>query len=285
MSDAHFQIDRLTCAYQRGIPVLNIHNLPIPRGKLIFVIGLSGIGKSTFIEALGLMNNIFDPDTENSVHFYPNQGDVQEMSGLWSEHNRTLSAFRNQYFSFIFQNTNLMENFSAGENMCVSQLISGKSLEVAKPIVLDIMERLNLPASAFDKKVTELSGGQRQRLAFVRAITANFEVLFGDEPTGNLDKDTGCRLMDVLKKTLQDSQRTGIIVSHDLELAVGFADQIIMLTPMQEQINGHIRGTIEPETCMYQSNGVWRDAGGNALANPVQHIANTLGIQSYLPYA
>lgn len=285
MSDNHFKVTDMTCSYKEGFPVLSIRELNIPRNKLIFVIGLSGIGKSTFIEALGLMNNIFDAGKQNAVTFFPNKGIPIELSKLWFADNPAISLFRNRHFSFIFQNTNLMENFSAGENMCISQLIGGKPFSEAKPVVLEIMNQLNLTTSVFDKKVTALSGGQRQRLAFVRAITAEFEVLFGDEPTGNLDRDTGYRLMRILKKHLIDTGRTGIIVSHDLELALHFADQIIMLTPLVENGGAPVCGTVDSKSVLYHEHASWRDSDGNLLANPMQHIAHILGIQSDTSYA
>jgi len=284
MNQVQFDIELLTCAYQSARPVLMLRNVKIPRRKLVFVIGLSGVGKSTFIEALGLMNNVFDRSADNRVYFFDEQNTQTEIGALWQGNNQLISNFRNHYFSFIFQNTNLMHNFTAGENMCISQMISGKSIKVAKQTVLDVMNKLNLPPEVFDKKVSALSGGQRQRLAFVRAITARFEVLFGDEPTGNLDKDTGYRMMEVLKKHLHEKEKTGIIVSHDLELALYFGDEIIMLTPATST-EGVVYGTIETSKCMTKNGTEWLNGDGITLHNPLKYIHQTLNISIPLDYA
>ena len=139
-SDKVFHIEKMSCAYKKGHPVLWVDEFDILKGKLYFIVGLSGVGKSTFIEALGLMNNLFDSENTGKLIFYSPDDQAVNLMELWNGDNQTMSVFRNKYFSFIFQNTNLMHNFSAGENMCVSQLISGKSMEEAKPVVLQIME-------------------------------------------------------------------------------------------------------------------------------------------------
>ena len=224
-----FNIKNLNCSYNKGKVVLKIEDLKIPAGKLVFVLGVSGVGKSTFIETLGLMNRTILSEEQTSIQFNVSQEENSfELKDYWTKNNVVLSDFRSKYFSFIFQNTNLMPNFTAGENMCISQLLKGMSIKEARARVLDAMKIVNLPPEVFDKRIMDLSGGQRQRLAFVRAITADFEVLFGDEPTGNLDKDTAFRLMGMLKGGLEN--RSAIIVSHDIELALEFADQIVVLT-------------------------------------------------------
>jgi len=123
-----FEIKNLQCEYIPGTPALQIDRLEIPRSKLIFVIGKSGMGKSTFIETLGLMNKTIANLPDTSVIFSPTEEKRLEMKDSWGLTNDKLSEFRSSYFSFIFQNTNLMPNFSSGENMMVSLLIEGKTL-------------------------------------------------------------------------------------------------------------------------------------------------------------
>ena len=260
-SENLFHIKNLSCAYGDKPPVLHIENMVIPSGKLIFVLGISGVGKSTFIETLGLMNRTIVSMPETEVLFYSEESKPIELKDFWGKSNEEISAFRNQYLSFVFQDTNLMPNFTAGENMCISQLIRGMTMADAKKIIVEVMAELNLSAELFDRKITDLSGGQRQRLAFVRAITSDFRVLFGDEPTGNLDKDTAFRLMQMLKNNLHKHNRTGIIVSHDIDLALNFADEIILLTPSEEGTQGEAL----QKNILYNKEGKWERGDGSNL--------------------
>jgi ABC-type lipoprotein export system ATPase subunit len=249
--------------------------LTIPSGKLVFVIGKSGIGKSTFIETLGLMNNTMVNDNTTKVEFGVGEGKTIELRGAWNMPNSDMSDLRKKYFSFIFQNTNLMPNFTAGENMMTSLLIEGKEITEAKKKVLEVMGLLSLPQEIFDRKTTELSGGQRQRLAFVRAVISDFVVLFGDEPTGNLDEKTAADLMGVLKNLITKDQKTGIIVSHDLKLAHDFADIIIPLTAKMK--DGEIlHGEVNLENVMTNENGRWNNSSGEKIADPLQYFSQYL---------
>lgn len=271
MENILFNISNLRCAYVPNQTVLNIQNLMIPRGKLIFVIGRSGIGKSTFIETLGLMNRTIVQDENTGIYFCGKDDDPMELKNSWNWNNTDLSSFRKEHFSFIFQNTNLMPNFTSGENMIVSLLIKGKSKAEAKEEVLKVMSQLSLPPEIFDKKITEVSGGQRQRLAFVRAVTADFSVLFGDEPTGNLDERTAIDLMSVLKKLIRTKNKAGVIVSHDLNLASQFADIIIPITAISKE-DGTMMGEVLEENIIQQENNTWKRLDGENVFEPVPYL-------------
>ncbi len=274
--DFTFKIRQLECRYLEGKTVLKVPSLDIERGRIVFLLGPSGIGKSTFIEAVGLMNDTIRPRLETSIRFFQTDGGEVELKNSWQEPNDRLSHFRNLYYSFIFQQTNLMPNFTAGENMCISQLIRGVPLREAKSAVLATMQELNLEPEIFDKKITHLSGGQRQRVAFVRAITADFEVLFGDEPTGNLDRDTAFRLMTILQKNLRRHGRTALIVSHDLDLALQFADQIVLMTFNENTNEENRHGIIRPEHLLDCRNGSWFDADGGLQERPAVFVREIL---------
>lgn len=267
-----FNIRNLECQYIKGSTVLKIKELKIPKGKLVFLLGPSGVGKSTFIETLGLMNQTLHDTSNTTIEFFPAESkEVIEIKDAWKWEDSEISSFRNNYFSFIFQNTNLMPNFTAGENMCLGRMINGTALEEVKEEVLEIMESLDLPAEVFDKKVTELSGGQRQRLAFVRAVICNFSVLFGDEPTGNLDKKTAHKLMTILKNYLNKKNRTGIVVSHDINLALDFADVIYFLSKTEDESGGEIK----PTNILIRSNqNSWEDIDGRKIDPPSDFILN-----------
>jgi len=278
MENLIYKISNLNCVYSDKTPVLKIADLDIPKGKLVFVIGKSGIGKSTFLETLGLMNNTIGTNKDLSFQFFPEELDnLIELNNSWEKSNYELSQLRKKYFSFIFQSTNLMPNFTAGENMMISLLLGGMSTEDAKQEVLEIMTRLDLAPEVFDKKITELSGGQRQRLAFVRAITANFQVLFGDEPTGNLDKKTAFELMNVLKKIITEKNKTGIIVSHDLLLTLEFADLILPITPIEDQTMSNM-GEILNEHLIWKSSDRWLKNNGELVKDPFNYLNTFLGV-------
>lgn len=277
MSQLVFKIRNLKCEYVLNSPVLELGELELPRGKLIFVIGKSGIGKSTFIETLGLMNNTIASSESTQIQFFPSQNENSiELKDSWMLPNEELSSFRKNYFSFIFQNTNLMPNFSSGENMMMSLLINGKPIERARKEVLRVMDRLSLGAEVFDKKITELSGGQKQRLAFVRAVTSKFTVLFGDEPTGNLDENTAHELMGILRDLIQEENKTGIIVSHDLSLAKEFADLVIPITVNEEKRIGEVQS----DNIISNKTGKWIKVDSTPIMNPIEYLSQFLRTQT-----
>jgi ABC-type lipoprotein export system ATPase subunit len=235
MSHVIYELKNVVCSYDGITPVLKIGHLQLMSGQLVVMVGKSGAGKSTILETLGLMNNTI---LEGEITFMPQADKRYNLKELWKDE-RSLSAARNSHMSFIFQNTNLMHNFTAYENACIPQLIQGEKIEQALSRVEKAMEQVGLREVKRDVHVAELSGGQRQRLAFVRAITPEFSVLFGDEPTGNLDENNSIELMKVIQKALHEKNRTSIIVSHNIELSLAFADQIIMM--VKENEIGEIR--------------------------------------------
>jgi ABC-type lipoprotein export system ATPase subunit len=244
MGQPLFDIQNLSCSYSQTErdKVLFIESLQIPKGKIIFLLGASGSGKSTFLETLGLMNRtiaagevmFFAGDDPAPVHF----------SRLWQKDaQEVIAGIRKRYFSFIFQQTNLMENFTAYENICISRMIQNNipQQKVMKGAE-QLMKNVKLPETEVNIKTlaVNLSGGQKQRLAFVRALLANFTVLFGDEPTGNLDEENARDLIEIIKKQLKASQ-TAIIVSHNIDLALHNADQIIVITKEPGERFGRIK--------------------------------------------
>jgi ABC-type lipoprotein export system ATPase subunit len=293
MKNKILDIQQLTCAYGQA-KVLQLDSMQFHRGELVFILGRSGIGKSTLIETLGLMNNTIFPNPNTTLHFYPNDkasptpvrptggSDIQHptsiaLHDIWKSSNTTIAQFRNSYFSFIFQNTNLMPNFTAGENMSISQLIQGIPLDQSKERVFEMMQSLDLPPDIYYKKVYELSGGQRQRLAFVRAVTSSFEVLFGDEPTGNLDRFTSSQLMRILSDILKIQHKTAIIVSHDIDLAVQYADKILLLTPTEQPDTQRVLGIVLPENQLQKADdGTWMNKLGESVEDPESYIQSVL---------
>lgn len=279
MNPLIFDIENLECAYQSGNPVLAIPRLKVPKGKFVFVIGKSGIGKSTFIETLGLMNDTIDSNSKTKVQFHAGEGVQIDLTRIWDQKDDYISRFRKEHFSFIFQSTNLMPNFSCGENMLFSLLIKGVTYQEAKHQILEMMKRVSLDASIYDKKITQVSGGQRQRLAFLRAITTDYTVLLGDEPTGNLDEGMSLELMDMLSEMVSEQQRTCIIVSHDLKLSIQYADIIIPITERitEKSFTGRY-GYIDPDSIAVRKNGVWKTTSQVPLNDMNAYLTNFLAV-------
>ena len=231
-----FHVKNLACAYKdsKNI-VLKIKELIIPRNKLIFLLGASGSGKSTLLETLGLMNNTI---REGSIVFKPTSEKSLNLENSWKQGEQEINLLRKEHFTFIFQQTNLMENFTSYENVCMSEMIkTGATLDSAVHKAEILMERVRLPKSevTLEKLPKFLSGGQRQRLSFVRALNNNADVIFCDEPTGNLDETNANELFEVIKDEIKQN-KTAIVVSHDINLAIKHADVIIVLNKNQDGI-------------------------------------------------
>lgn len=247
----YFEIENLKCSYDKGRKVvLEIERLEIPRGKVVFIVGPSGCGKSTILETLGLMNNTLVVEKNTKFLFSSLVCDAKvaalpvDCTKVWQKSNRFLSRLRRQNFSFIFQNTNLMENFSIRENAEISKRIKGGSKKYA-----DVMREVELDQVLKERKekVGELSGGQKQRLAFVRAFLPDFNVLFGDEPTGNLDPENADKLIALIVKEIKATDKTAIIVSHTPDLYNKYADIIIAIQRKTRE-NGEVYGLIDADS-------------------------------------
>ena len=258
-----FEIKNLRCSYDKnyreGISkvVLEINHLVIPRGKKIFIVGESGIGKSTILETLGMMNNTIVPDSNTVFDFYETADKKVDLASMWDRNSdKQLSAFRLKNYSFIFQSTNLMRNFTAFENTAFTRMLQGYDREECFRRTNEVLSDLGLDHISEQRMAQELSGGQQQRLAFARAILPDFTVLFGDEPTGNLDAENAVRVMQILAKKLDDLQgASAVIVSHDMHLAVSFADIIVKIrrdirAKHHENDEDVVYGVID-ESCVY----------------------------------
>lgn len=264
-----FEISHMRCSYDKKYRegqsrvVLEIEHLVIPRGNKVFIVGESGIGKSTILETLGMMNNTMVPDSQTQFVFFDGDGKENDLKGMWGQRDKVLSDFRLRNFSFIFQSTNLMKNFTAFENIAFTRMLQGFSRFSSFQRTKKVLEDLGLEHVDENRMAQELSGGQQQRLAFARAILPDFTVLFGDEPTGNLDSENAVRVMEILNRKLNEHDgASAIIVSHDMHLAVSFADIIIKIRkcfrPKKHADDEDISYGVIDDDCVYvQSDGIW----------------------------
>ncbi|MBS1946146.1 MAG: ABC transporter ATP-binding protein [Bacteroidetes bacterium] len=188
------------------LQVLKSVGVDIKKGEIVSIAGPSGSGKSTLLHILGTLD---EPD---SGEILLNGKPVNAMKG------KQLAAFRNRHIGFVFQFHHLLPEFSALENACIPGWIAGRRKreveEQAKKllIVLGVGERL-------DNKPGELSGGEQQRVAVARALINTPDIIFADEPTGNLDSVHARELHQLFFDLRKEFNQTFLLVTHNEELA------------------------------------------------------------------
>ncbi len=195
------------------VVALNNINLTLQDTGFVFLLGKSGCGKSTFLNVLSGLDKVTSGDIE------VNGENLKDFSP------KALDDYRNRSVGFVFQEYNLIEEYSVYENVAISL-----SLRRENNIDEKVSEALTLVGLAgYEKrKISELSGGQKQRIAIARAIVANVEVLFADEPTGNLDSVSSKEIFEILQKL--SKKILVFTVTHDAENAKQYGDRIITMS-------------------------------------------------------
>lgn len=198
------------------IRVLKGISLKVIQGEFVSVMGQSGSGKSTLLYILGGL----DVPTSGSV--FMNGMDISKFN------DENMSRIRRQNIGFVFQFYNLIPNLNVEENIMLPLLLDGKKIRDFKKPLEDILEVVGLSEK---RKATprELSGGQQQRVAIARALIGDPEILFADEPTGNLDSRTGTEIMNLLQRVNKEREQTVIMVTHSPE-AAKCSDRIITVS-------------------------------------------------------
>ena len=186
--------------------VLKDISLQVMQGEFVSIMGPSGSGKSTLLYILGGL------DTPTSGHVLLNGTDI---SGFEDE---KMSRIRRQKIGFVFQFYNLIPNLNVEENIMLPLLLDGKKMGGYRKQLEQILEIVGL-SDRRRHTPRELSGGQQQRVAIARALIGNPEILFADEPTGNLDEDTAAEITVILKDSAHESGKCVVIVTHSNELA------------------------------------------------------------------
>ena len=210
--------ENLSKSFTSGNTVLEILkglHVNIRKGEMVAIVGASGVGKSTLLHILGLLEN----PTAGKV-FY----EGIDASGLKENE---LAKFRNEKIGFVFQFHHLLNEFTALENVMIPALIGGYKKSQAKNISDDILKSVGL-AERVNHKPGELSGGEQQRVAIARALVMKPKIVLADEPTGNLDQTTGEEVFELMKRLKKEREETFVIVTHNLSLAKE-ADRILEL--------------------------------------------------------
>jgi lipoprotein-releasing system ATP-binding protein len=189
-----------------SLEILKGVNLEVQRGEIVSIVGKSGAGKSTLLHILGTLDSADRGDL-----------DIRDIR-IRSLNARQLAAFRNRHIGFVFQFHHLLPEFTALENVCIPGFIQQKSNAEVKKRAEELLRYLGL-ADRLSHKPTELSGGEQQRVAVARALVNQPDLIFADEPTGNLDSMASQDLHRLLRQLRDDYGQAFVIVTHNKELA------------------------------------------------------------------
>ncbi len=216
MENLAIRLEDVWRIYQLGkmeLPILKGINLGIKKGSFVSIMGPSGSGKSTLMYLLGLL----DVPTKGKIFL-----EGRDVSGF-SEN--ALAQVRGKKIGFVFQQFNLLQNLSALENVMMPMIFQGID-EIHR------RSRAEKLLASFDMlkrskhKPTELSGGEQQRVAIARCLANDPEIIIADEPTGNLDSNTGKIIMSALKNLHKEEKKTIVVVTHDQTIAQ-YSEEII----------------------------------------------------------
>ncbi|QAA77020.1 MAG: ABC-type antimicrobial peptide transport system, ATPase component [Candidatus Bipolaricaulis sibiricus] len=204
-----YRLGKTTVQALRGL------DLTVNEGEVVALMGPSGSGKSTLMHILGAL----DTPTSGTARF-----DGQSLQQL-SENQ--LATLRGRKVGFVFQTFNLVATLSAQKNVELPMVFLGVPKRERALRARELLGKVGL-ADRIRHKPNELSGGERQRVAIARALANNPEIILADEPTGNLDTETGAPILDLLKRLSTDEGRTVVLVTHDPE-AARIANRVIRL--------------------------------------------------------
>jgi putative ABC transport system ATP-binding protein len=179
----------------------------VPAGQFASIIGKSGSGKSTLLSLLGALEK-------------PSEGSIivgkQDITGL---HDHALITYRAKQIGFIFQNYNLVPNLSALENVILPMEFAKVPKSTRVERAKSLLTQVGLSSDQQDRRPGRLSGGQQQRVAIARALANHPKLILADEPTGNLDTQTGKMIFDLLHSLAKTENTTIVAVTHDLSIA------------------------------------------------------------------
>ena len=198
-----------------NLSILKGIDLEINQNEIVSIIGASGAGKTTLLQILGTL----DKPTEGSLNIAG--------TNPFTLNEKELSSFRNSALGFIFQFHQLLPEFTACENIMLPALIKGINKKEAKEQALELLIKVGLEDRA-KHKPAELSGGEQQRVAVCRALINKPKIIFGDEPSGNLDTQSSRDLHELFFKLRDDFNQTFVLVTHNKELST-MADRALTM--------------------------------------------------------
>jgi len=211
-------VKRLRKVYRMGdekIVALNDINFSIDPGEFCCLLGTSGSGKSTLLNLLAGLEK-------------PTRGQIRVKDTYIEKLNeKQLARFRRNHIGFVFQSYNLLPMLSAIENVTLPLVFKGVPRRIREKRAKDILEAVGL-GKRLNHKPSQMSGGQQQRVSIARAFITNPEIVFADEPTGNLDSKTTTEVMDLITSMAKDHKQTLIIVTHDIEIAT-YTNKIVSI--------------------------------------------------------
>ena len=199
--------------YYGNLWVLKGVDLQIQKGEIVSIAGPSGSGKSTLLHILGTL------DSANQGEIFLHDKPLHALKG------KALASFRNTHIGFVFQFHHLLPEFTALENVCIPGWIAGRKKTEVKQNAEELLKTLGL-GDRMGNKPNQLSGGEQQRVAVARALINKPDIIFADEPTGNLDSANARELHQLFFDLREKMQQTFLIVTHNEELA-GMSDRIL----------------------------------------------------------
>lgn len=195
--------------YYNDLHVLKGVNLHIKKGEIVSIVGASGAGKTTLLQLLSTLDEV---STKNESQISINNTNINTLSS------KELAKFRNEHIGFIFQFHQLLPEFTAIENVCLPAFIKGTKKTKAEKRAKELLDFLGL-IHRYHHKPNQLSGGEQQRVAVARALINNPDLIFADEPSGNLDSESAEILHNLFFKLRDQFGQTFVIVTHNEELA------------------------------------------------------------------
>lgn len=203
-------VSKLTRTFSSGdsqVKAVQDISFEVPDGKFASIVGRSGSGKSTLLSLLGGLDK-------------PTSGDITVGgNSLASMHDHALIKYRCSTIGFVFQNYNLIPNLTALENVMLPMEFNGTPAPQRSARAKQLLDQVGLEGNKQQRKPGRLSGGEQQRVAIARALANKPKLILADEPTGNLDEQTGKMIFDLLHSLSRSENTTIVAVTHDLAIA------------------------------------------------------------------